>query len=132
MKSVILRLVQGTPSRCLACSYVTLPRKAKLLACPPQTCLFLPNIAGKRTLTSSYLQMYCLTCRWNNYLKLFSPNLLTWPLQAAAFLLPILINSSLVTLLDTAVSWWTPMTVFLPISGRQNNNYIQNVSLATQ
>lgn len=38
MKSVILRLVQGTPLRWLACSYVTLPRKAKLLACPPQTC----------------------------------------------------------------------------------------------
>ena len=115
MKLLILGLVQGTPSWSLACSYVILSIKAKLLAYPPQVCfgfVFLPNIAGKRTLISSYLQMYYLTCPWNNYLKFFSS-------PGHCKLLLFCYRSSCLLV--------TPMTVFLPNSGRQSNNYMSKM-----
>ena len=85
-------------------------------------CFILFCLSNRERDTSSYLQMYSHV-PWNNDLRFFCSNLLTWPWQATSFCYR---------------SWWahhlslcwtqtptvvTPMGVLLSYSGRQHDNY---------
>lgn len=97
MKLLILGLVQGTPSRSLACSYVILSIKAKLLAYPPQVCFgfvcFCQILQGR----GHWFLAIC-KCTISHVpgiiISSFSPHLA--------------IASCCFSVTDPAVSWWPP------------------------
>ena len=127
MKLLILGLVQGTPSRSLACSYVTVSIKAKLLAYPPQVCFgfvcFCQILQGR-----GHWILAVWKCTISHVpgiiLSSFSPHL-----AIASCCFSVTDPDKLITCHSAGHSCplVTPKTIFLPNSGRQSNNYMSKM-----